>query len=401
MLSLIKFYFASYRGLSKACWQGISISLIESTLMGVYYFLSIYFTTELHLSINMSALIISCYGLGAILGGLLGGKLSDKYSPSLITAYSLAIQATGYAALLLLKSTPLLMSDLFIIGMATYSFITANYLSVLNLCKNDEAQRLKAINFLSIASNLGLGLSAIIIGFVANNSFRNIFFISATITFLLAGYLIFKIKNDSLHIRHEETSSDIAMTETVKKQNKKVIGLALLCVLFIGAIVAQLGSTYPIYIANHFSHLGLKAISILFAINAFMVVLIETPIGSYFRNSNKIQMIGIGSFFIGLGMFILSLSHLFIFAILSCMIYTLGEIIFFCMTQLVCYQKANHRKKGHSLGMYRTIYATSRVAGPALGGYIYSSLGGNMLWYISAVIGTVCLLACQYFKVYD
>lgn len=399
VMSFVQFYLASFRGVSKPCWRGISLSFIESTLMSVFYFLSIYFTKELHLDIKTSAFIISCYGLGAILGGLLGGSLSDKLAPHIVSACSLGLQAIGYAALLFVHATPFLMCDLFVIGIATYSFITANYLSVLGYCQNDEAQRLKVINFLSIASNLGLGLSAILIGELANYGFKSIFLISSSMTLLLAILLIIQ---SPTNFTATDTHTDTDETSHIRKQqDQKVIWLALTCVLFVGAIVAQLSTTYPIYIANHFSQYGLKAISILFAINSFMVVFIETPVGAYFKDSNKIQMIGVGSFFIGLGMFLLSVSHLFIFAIVSCMLYTLGEIIFFCMAQLVCYQKSNQRKKGHGLGMYRTIYATSRVAGPVLGGYIYANLGGNMLWYISAIIGTLCLFACQLFKAYD
>lgn len=394
LLALSKFYLASYTGLSKECWRGIIVSLIESLLMGVYYFLALYFTKELHFSINNAAMIISCYGLGAIIGGMLGGKLADKFTPERIAACSLIIQACGYLALLKLSSMPFLMLNLFIIGIATYSFITTNYLSVLNLCKHDEAQRLKAINFLSIASNLGLGLSAIIIGVIITYGFKNIFFISGTLTLILAIFLLLE-KNaapKTIEIAAKPTG------ETNKPSQTKIIYLALLCVLSIGMIVTQMSSTYPIYIEKNVIHPGIPAISILFAINAFIIVFFEAPLGNFIKDSNKIQMLGIGSLLIGFGMATLCISHLLAIAMLAAVIYTLGEIIFFSMAQLICYQKAKPGKKGHSIGLYRMVYATSRVAGPTLGALIYTNFSGDMIWIISAMLGIFCFTLCHYSK---
>ncbi len=75
---------------------------------------------------------------------------------SQIAALSLCLQAIGYLALIKLTSVISLMLTMFFIGLATYSFITANYLWVLNQSTSEEAHRLKAINLLSTASNLGL-----------------------------------------------------------------------------------------------------------------------------------------------------------------------------------------------------------------------------------------------------
>lgn len=401
LLSLGRFYFTSYTGLSKSCWRGIILSLIESTLIGVYYYLSIYFIGVLHLSISTSGMIISCYGIGAILGGILSGKLSDKTSPSIVSAFSLLIQAAAYLALIKLKSIELLMCDVFIIGIATYSFITSNHLWVLSQCKNNEAQRLKAINILSTSSNLGLGLSAIIISEVAHFGFQYIFLTSGSVIFLLSCFL-FRQEGRINKMESSDKIEEKFINElSIKKKNKLIMTLVLLSVLFVGSIVAQLNSTYAIYIQESFPHLGIKAISILFALNSFLVVFIETPLGNFLKNHNKILMIGIGGFLIGFGMFMLIFSYSFVLAIIACIIYTIGEIIFFCMTQLICYEKGAKKKKGHSLGMYRMVYATSRVIGPASGGLIYTQLGGNMVWYLSGIIGLLCFISCNYFKNYD
>src|SRR5579871_871037 len=125
--SAIKSYLKNYAGLSASCWQGIFINFVESILTGLCYFLPLYFVNELNLSVATAGMIISFYGLGTILGGFIGGKISDKTSPGLVSILCMLLQATAFIALIRLQSAYLLMLDLFIIGMASYGFITANY----------------------------------------------------------------------------------------------------------------------------------------------------------------------------------------------------------------------------------------------------------------------------------
>lgn len=403
LLSLGKAYLESYQGLSQSCWRGILLSFIEAMLMGVFYFLSIYFVGVLHLNVTTAGTIISCYGLGAIAGGFVGGKLSDKLSPAIVSIGSILLQAVGYLLLLKLSQVEWLMMNVFLLGAAGYGFITSNYLWVLSQCHHQEAQKLKAINLLSTASNLGLGLSALLISAIAGEGFKTIFLISSVCLLLLAAYLILKEINESRinKIKYAISAASVAIKESVSGKNQLINILILSCVLFVGLIVSQLSSTYPLYIQASFPLLGIKAVSILFTINSFLVVLFEAPLGNFCSDYNKVLMVGIGGCLIGLGMLMLSFSRIFIWAIFSCIIYTAGEILFFCMAQFICYQKGSERKKGSSLGMYRMIYASSRVIGPVIGSFIYHQMGGNMVWYISGVIGVMCLLFCNAYKKYE
>lgn len=109
-------------------------------------------------------------------------------------------------------------------------------------------------------------------------------------------------------------------------------------------------------------------------------------------------MTGIGAFLMGFGMFMLSFSVTFTLAILACIIYTIGEMLFFSIAQLLCYQSGGEKKKGQSIGLFRTIFAASVFIGPTLGGYIYHRFGGNYVWYLCGFIGVACLISCLKLK---
>src|SRR3990167_5035 len=230
--SFAKEYVAIYSGLKKTCWQGILLSFVESTLAGVYYFLSIYFVDVLHFNISIAGMIISFYGLGTIFGVWFGGRLSDKFSPFVVSAAGLLIQAIALLILIKFKLIQLLMLDLFVLGIATYSFITSNYVWVLNQCENIAKDRLKAINLLSVASNFGIGLSAIIISVFIGYGFQRIFFVCGACLFALAMILFLQNKS-RLVINHssdyKKNIPDIVRVEAPINKNKNVIWLVLSC----------------------------------------------------------------------------------------------------------------------------------------------------------------------------
>ncbi|ODN43203.1 MFS transporter [Piscirickettsia litoralis] len=58
------------------------------------------------------------------------------------------------------------------------------------------------------------------------------------------------------------------------------------------------------------------------------------------------------------------------------------------------YQQATAKKKGQSIGLFKTVYAISMAIGPIVGGFIYSHWSGDMVWYLSGIIAVFCLGLC-------
>lgn len=395
-------YIENYLGLPKACWQAIILTFIESLAIGISFFLSLYFVDILHFDIAVAGLLISCYGMGTVFGGILGGKLSDRTSPKIVSAISLLLQATAFLLLTQLISLEWLMLNLFILGVTAYGFTTSNEVWMLNQCKGQSEVRLKTVNISRAAMNLGFGLSGVIIGSVSSSGFQSIFYLSAIILLLSAIYL-FVQKNDGpleTTIKTEQALSDNAILKT-KKANRKVFLLILACLFAVGLLISQLSATYPIYVQDAFPLLGIKAVSILFILDTVLIVLLQAPLVNALKNHNKIMVAGFGAFLMGLGMLVLSFSFTFFLALISCVIWTTGEMLFVPMAQLLCYEKGEEKKKGQNMGIYKAVYACSMVAGPTLGGIIYHYLGGNRLWYVSAALGCLCLVACHNYKKYD
>ncbi len=138
---------------------------MEATLVGIFSFMTVYFTSVLHIGIIDAGKIMACYGAGTILGAMIAGRLADQFKPRLIAALCLVTQAICYLSLGRLQHAPELMLVMFASGIASYGFITSNHTWTLGV--TTPPMRLKAINILDAASNLGFGLAGAIISFIA------------------------------------------------------------------------------------------------------------------------------------------------------------------------------------------------------------------------------------------
>lgn len=395
---LLQKLFGSFAELPRECLYGIALSFFGSALASVYYFLTIYFVDMLGMNPSSAGLVISSYGLGTICGGYIGGYLSDRMQARFVSALGLLGQSFLITNLAYIKHPYAISIDLFTLGISSYCFITSNYVAVLGHANNEKI-RLTSINLLNMASNLGIGIASLTIAELSAIGYTYIFKLSGSLLLTLAIISFIRLWKANKRSTCNEIKVCIASNNAeINNSNTKEIKLALICLFFTGMVVSQLSTTYSLYLKESFPQLGVHAFSIFFTLNTLLIVLFQNALVSQFVNSNKLFMIGVGSFLIGLGMFLLNYPYSLAIIILCSFIYSSGEMIFFSMTQLFCYQSSDRYLKGRGLGTYRMVYASSRFVGPALGGAIYHYLGSTVLWTASGIIGVTFLLLCNRFK---
>ena len=389
--SIISYKYLNSYKLPFPCWKRIFVSFIESAAAGIVFFLSVYFSSVLGIQIYAVGMILSSYGAGTIIGGILGGILSDKFSENIISIAGLGLMSLSIFLIILIKSMSFLVLDLFLLGLSSYLFVTANTIWVLNFCKKNTHAKQQSLSVLYVSSNLGLGFSALIIGFSSARIFHYIFLI-ACLLLLLAAYYLYRNRDEAPQYQFNEKNIDVVNDVSTKKKHAGWIVLG--CLFLIGLVIAQLNTTYPIYIHHNFKWLGMMGIGILFSLNAALIVLLQAPITDLLQSFNKLLIVGLGSFFMGTSMLILNFPSSYIVVVVACVAYTFGEILFFSTAQLVCYESGIDKKKGRALGAFRTVYALTLVIGPTFGGVVYHKYGPHFLWGLSGLLGLICLMLC-------
>jgi predicted MFS family arabinose efflux permease len=181
----------------------------------------------------------------------------------------------------------------------------------------------------------------------------------------------------------------------VSVSHPQVIVIMLVCLFLAGLLIAQLGSTYPVYVEKNF---GIQAVSLLFILDTVLIVLFQAPFVNIFKSWNKISLVGFGIFLMGLSLLILARASTLTVLIFSGIIFTIGEMLFVAMVQIVYYENLCEKNKGSFMGLFHAVAACARVLGPIGGGIIYQAYHPETLWYVSSLIGVFCLLQCLLFR---
>jgi len=398
LLSAIKGYTKHYQGLSRTAWEAVMLTFLESLAGGLNFILSLYFVSELHFSVDSAGYLIAFFGVGTAIGGLLAGRLSDEFSPRAISIVSIFAHGVAYAFLLYFHSFFAVALNLFIMGICSYGVVTSNRIWMMKISGSDDNLRLKTLNISYAASNLGSGISSAILGLFSTGTMYILFQAAAAILFISGFLLLFQSKELPKNIK--DSLNSFEQKKSLSSQaNIKIFLFILACLCVAGFYVSQTATTYNIFLESTFPKLGLLSISILSVINTFSIVFFQAPLISCLENINKMIIVGVGLASMGLSFIVLSYSSgLFGVAIISAIIYVFGEMLFFSVAQLICFEKAPEKRRGQAVGIYQAVYSISRVIGPASGGLIYQYAGASQLWYFSALLGVLFCGFCFYYR---
>ncbi|HRB86627.1 MAG TPA: MFS transporter, partial [Bacteroidia bacterium] len=78
MLQRVKSLFSgAYGGISRDVWLLSAVMLINRSGTMVIFFLSVYLTEKLGLTVQQTGVVMACFGAGSFTGAFTGGKLTD------------------------------------------------------------------------------------------------------------------------------------------------------------------------------------------------------------------------------------------------------------------------------------------------------------------------------------
>ncbi|MEG0984122.1 MFS transporter, partial [Algoriella sp.] len=104
MKKILKIYIEAYSGLSKESWMLAIVMLLNRMGSMVLPFLGIYLISELNFTLQQSGIVLSFYGIGAVIGSWLGGWITDKIGNFKVQALSLFLSAPLFLLLPYFKS---------------------------------------------------------------------------------------------------------------------------------------------------------------------------------------------------------------------------------------------------------------------------------------------------------
>jgi len=353
-------------------------------------FLSLYLHSRLGFGILAIGWVFGFFGLGSVVGSYGSGLLCDKYSPRKISIVSLFINGLVLLAFLLFHSFHRLLMLSFLLGLSGAAFTPANTLILLSSAVDGERTRVNGLRRTVV--NIGLGVAIFASGLLVNTSFNAVFIFNGVLTLIATAILLLPMTH--LKIK-PSTSTEKKIGKNGIWQDKSFLLLAI-STLVVFVLFSQLRSTYPLYLSNSFG-IDAQFYSYLFLLNTILIVFLEVPLLSALKNCDQHLVFVMGGLAIALSLFILPFWHSYFLVLISCLLWTFGEMLAFSTALTLFYEKATPENKGKYLGAYQLLFSASRMFGPLAGAWVYHFANPEVLWYFGGGLGGVALLLFLFF----
>lgn len=377
-------YVKSYQGLPLRLWAGLSAAFVNSLSSSVILFLALFLTEEHHFSVAQTGLLVTLFGIGATFGAYIGGRLCNRYSSHHVSIVSLILISLNLLYIPFCSGFSTFVVLMLFLGLSAYAFIPANRLWILAQCGEQDKVRANSLRYMLI--NLGTGISVFIDGFLAHYSYWLLFMVNGGI--IAAAALILACYGGKEEKEPPAKEAKRAFWQFHIFDNK-FYTINYFMLLIAATLYAQLKITYAIYLRDYYQ-VTPPMLSWLFLVNCLGIVLLQVWIVDKTSRFDQALVAGIGTFLIGLGLFMLIFSTSYYFALFSAFIWTLGEILALPVIQMLLYNKSPAATRATHMGLYQSVYAFANVIGPAVGSWLYRFDHGTVLWIVCGLFGALC-----------
>jgi len=389
MKRLTEFYINSFKGLSRDIWALAAIYLINRVGEMVIPFMSLYLTDQLGFTKTETGIVLTCFGLGALIGSNVGGFLTDRFGNFKVMFISLV--GSGVAFNLILAFDSLIPLSLWMIVTAFFtSMFGPAAFSAVGKWGNPEYQT-RGYSLLRMAINLGISIGPAIGGLLAKSvGYSYLFMLDGLTCFFAAGALFIFLGN-----KRKEPVAKVEKSERGRSPYKDSYLLTFLFLNLVNMVVFfQILFSVPVYF-NEVLGLDEDLIGLFFTANGLMVLLLEMPIVHQIEQSKKFfKPLAAGALLIGLGYLCLQFSSTPLLAIvLYSILVAVGEVINFPLIPSLVMRRAGEHNQGRYMGMVSTMFAMAFLLAPISGLPVIERIGYDMYWYIAAGLSVSAFVA--------
>ncbi|MGF9967132.1 MDR family MFS transporter [Bacillus rhizoplanae] len=355
-------------------------------------FLAIYLTNAKGISAGVTGAIIGTSALVGVFASFIGGNLSDRYGRKKIMLASIIVWICvfigfGFAehvlAFFLLNALN---------GMCRSFFEPTSRALLSDLTKPEH--RLMMFNLRYGAINVGVAIGPLVGLQVGTAESTTPFFIAAIMYALYTIVLVLQFRKYHVGEEKTEETERVTFMDSLRIIRKDIVFLvALIGIIISTAGYSQFSSTLSQYFANsHLFENGVKLFSYALTLNAITVVIVQYPLIQVCKKYTPLVSIMIGTLLVGVGLcgfgFVESIWAVFICTI----IFTIGEVLMFSMTDVFIDQIAVANLKGTYFGAMG-FSGIGSVIGPWFGGLLLDYYGYHNGFTIFTILAVLSMLA--------
>lgn len=378
------------KGLPKNIWLISIASLINRSGTMVIIFLTLYVSQSLEESATRAGLVVAVYGLGAFISAPFVGRLSDKIGEIQLMKISLFGSAVFLFIFSFIHDYYLILLISFLWAIINEAFRPASLSFISN--ESSSAQRKTAFALYRLAINLGMSIGPVIGGVLSEISYSLLFYVDAA-TCLAAGIFLMVVKWDLRKRTGEEQKIDLVEKKTAffAALSNKAFLYFLLAALPVSIVYMQSMSTLPLYVVEYLRFSN-STFGLLIAVNTVLIILIELPLNASMTGWKDENSLYLGIILTGIGFGALIFADTITILVITIVIWTFGEMIFFPGAATMASELAPENRKGEYMGFYQMVFSLSFMLAPYVGTFIYDKFSPPALWVSTFFFSLVSML---------
>ncbi|MGG8497707.1 MFS transporter [Tenacibaculum sp. TC6] len=377
-------YLDTFKGLSKEVWWLALITLINRAGTMVVPFLSLYLTKSLNFTLKDVGWIMTCFGIGSVIGSWLGGRLTDKIGFYKVMKVSLFLTGLLFIALQFVTTFTGFCIGIFLVMLVADTFRPAMFVALNSYSKPENKTR--SVTLIRLAINLGFSAGPAVGGLIITSlSYNGLFWVDG-ITCILATFLLMNV----LHPKKSRIVDDGKVDHPVSVFSDNAFWVFFVGMFVFGFIFLQYFSTMPLYYKdNH--HLTELQIGLLMGMNGFIIFLLEMPLIKWLEESKytKEFLIFFGLFLTGLSFLVLNLTSWTGILIVGMLLMTIGEMIAFPFSNAFVMERAKKGNQGEYMAYYSIAFSASHIFGHNSGMQFIDKFGFFNTWNIMLLLSVV------------
>jgi MFS family permease len=386
-----------YKGLKDLphdMWALFFTSLINRSGTMVIPFLALYLTKKIGVTPTEAGTALLVYGAAAFIAAPLTGKLSDKLGSIKVMKFALYGSGLLFFVYSLIEDYNWILVATFILAAINESFRPANLSLITEIVTPSQRRMAFALNRLAI--NAGMSIGPVIGGFLTLVDYHYLFYANAFAS-IAAGIYFSSVKWSSLSSEKDEGLNELRSKVRFAILNDKYFLFFLFAVIPANLVFFQHLGALPLYIVDDLGFTT-AAFGLFGAINTVMIIFLEVPLNNWMNDTPYRKSLMIGAFLAGIGFGGFAIATSVIPLIISIMVFTFGEMIFFPVTAAYTSEISPADRRGEYMGYYQMTFSFAFSAGPWLGTVVYENYGSVILWSGALVFGLITAVLMFFVK---
>lgn len=353
-------------------------------------FLAIYLTKMKGISSSETGMVIAVSAFIGIATSFFGGYLSDRFGRKIVLYLSIFLWVAVFIAFGIVSSVVGFFIANAMNGFCRSIFEPTSRALLADL--TEPKNRLMIFNLRYTAINIGVIFGPILGYYLGSSKTTYPFFIAGAVYIIYGASLIFTYtKFPPPVFLTEHQAQRVTMKQAFQiARSDKILLTSLIGLILATSGYSQFSSTLPQFLSNstHFVN-GAKLFSILLTLNAAVVICTQYPLLKIGKKYSPILSIILGNSICSLSLIGFGFASSQPFWIIMDIIFTLGEVLMFSMTDMFMDSIAKPDLRGTYFGAMGFTQIGS-VIGPSLGGILLDHFGYNNPLM---VFSTLCIIS--------